>query len=332
MLRERDKLKNLVDKYVRNTCTKTELEELFLYISQSKDNKHLTEEFLAIWNGIHPEEQLSSIDGNQLYSEIESRISVPPVRQLPFSWIKAAAIILLTLSGGLLYFYFNHSVDTKKEVPASAERLVQSSHRLIKLPDGSTVLLNDNSKLDYTTFAENKREVNLTGEAYFDIVSDEQHPFIIHTGKLKTRVLGTAFNIRAYPDEMDVTVTVTKGRVEVESEHKKLGIITPNQQISFNKENNTTVQQNVLADSILAWKQNDLVFDNTNFEEAAVIISDRFNVTVTFSNESLKKCRFTASFLNEYNIHQVLTVLCDVNKATYEKINDTIIIKGEGCN
>ena len=155
---------------------------------------------------------------------------------------------------------------------------------------------------------------------------------MIYTGKLRTRVLGTAFNIRAYPEENDVTVTVTKGKVEVESEHKKLGIITPNQQISFNKRNSSTVQQKVLADSILTWKQNDLVFDNTNFEEAAVIISNRFHVTVTFSNERLKNCRFTASFLNEYNIHQVLTVLCDVNKATYEKKNDTIIIKGEGCN
>ena len=91
------------------------------------------------------------------------------------------------------------------------------------------------------------------------------------------------------------------------------------------------MQQQVYADSILVWKQNDLVFDNTDFEEAAVIISSRFNVTVNFENESLKKCRFTASFLNENNIDQVLTVLCDVNNASYEKKNDTIIIKGEGC-
>jgi len=332
MFRERDRLKTLISKYVRNSCTKEELEELFSYISQSRDNKVLSEEFLVVWNSIRPEEQLSSIDENQIFRDIETKISVPSIRQHQFIWAKAAAVILLALSAGIIFFYLNRPVQNKEVMRVSTNQLARSSHSLVKLPDGSSVLLNDNSTLDYSAFTENKREVILTGEAYFDIARDEKHPFVIHTGKLKTRVLGTAFNIRAYPEEDDVTVTVTKGKVEVELENKTLGIITPNQQISFNKQNRGTVQQQVLADSILLWKQKDLVFDNTDFEEAAVIISNRFNVTVTFSNERLKNCRFTASFLNENNIHQVLTVLCDVNKAAYEMKNDTIIIKGEGCN
>jgi transmembrane sensor len=332
MLRERDRLKHLIGKYVRNSCTIKELEELFSYISQSTDNKILSEEFLVTWNSIRPEEQMSSIDENQLFRDIERKISVPSIRQARFLWAKAAAVILLVLSAGVIYFYLNQPVANKNSTSAYVNPLVRSNHSLVKLPDGSSVLLNDNSTLDYASFSENKREVMLTGEAYFDIARDEKHPFVIHTGKLKTRVLGTAFNIRAYPQENDVTVTVTKGKVEVGTENKMLAIITPNQQISFNKQNSATVQQEVLADSILTWKQNDLVFDNTNFEEAAVIISNRFNVTVTFSNERLKTCRFTASFLNENNIDQVLTVLCDVNKAAYEKKNGTIIIKGEGCN
>lgn len=332
MLRERDRVKELIRKYVHNSCTKQELEELFSYISQSGDNKVLTEEFLLIWNSIRPEEQLSSIDENQLFRDIEKKISVPSIRQPQFFWAKAAAILLLVLGAGVMYFALNGPAETKDELATSANRSAPSSHSLVKLPDGSTVLLNDNSRLDYATFSENKREVMLTGEAYFDIARDRKHPFVIQTGKLKTRVLGTAFNIRAYPEENDVTVTVARGKVQVEMENKKLGIITPNQQISFNKRNGSTLQQKVLADSILVWKQNDLVFDNTDFEEAAVIISNRFNVTVTFSNERLKNCRFTASFLNENNIDQVLTVLCDVNNASYEKKNNLIIIKGEGCN
>ena len=334
MLIEQDRLKNLISKYVRNSCTKEELEELFSHISQSGDNKVLNEEFLVIWNSIRPEEQLFSIDENQLFKDIETKISVSPIRQSRFIWTRAAAILLLALSAGLFYFYLNGSGAVEKNniaTPVSVNQLTRSSHSLVKLPDGSSVLLNNNSKLDYTGFTKNNREVLLSGEAYFDIAKDKKHPFVIHTGKLQTTVLGTSFNIRAYPEENDVTVTVTRGKVEVEMENKKLGIITPNQQISFNKQNGSTVQQQVLADSILVWKQNDLVFDNIDFEEAAVIISNRFNVTVTFSNEQLKNCRFTASFLNENNIDQVLTVLCDVNNAAYEKKNETIIIKGEGC-
>jgi transmembrane sensor len=334
MIRERDKLRSLISKYVLDSCSKDELEELFSYISQTKDNKVLSDEFLATWNSIRPEEQLSSIDDDQLYGEIERRISVSPIRQSRFMWARAAAVLLVVLSAGMIYFYLygSGSVEKKGAPVASANRPTPSSHSLIKLPDGSSVLLNDNSTLDYATFTANTREVVLKGEAYFDIAKDAKHPFVIHTGKLNTRVLGTAFNIRAYPEENDVTVTVTKGKVEVKMENKTLGIIIPNQQISFNKQNGSTVQQQVHTDSILVWKQNDLVFDNTNFEEAAEIISNRFNVTVTFENELLKNCRFTASFLNENNIDQVLTVLCDVNNATYEKKNDLIIIKGEGCN
>jgi len=334
MLIEQDRLKYLFSKYVRNSCTKEELEELFSYISQSEDNKVLSEEFLVIWNSIRPEEQLLSIDENQLFKDIERKISVSPIKHSRFIWTRAAAILLLVLSAGLFYFYLKGSGSVDKNeitTPVSVNQLTHSSHSLVKLPDGSSVLLNNNSKLDYTKFTKTNREVLLSGEAYFDIAKDKKHPFVIHTGKLQTTVLGTAFNIRAYPEENDVTVTVTRGKVEVEMENKKLGIITPNQQISFNKQNGSTIQQQVLADSILVWKQNDLVFDNTDFEEAAVIISNRFNVAVTFANERLKNCRFTASFLNENNIDQVLTVLCDVNNAAYEKKNETIIIKGEGC-
>jgi transmembrane sensor len=334
MQTEQSRLQYLITQYADNLCTREEMTELFSLLADSKRDEKFNREFLAIWNSIHPEDHVYSIDQNRLFSDIERKISVTPIRQPKFMWARAAAILIVALSAGLVYFYLygTRSLQTKKVDVASASQLSPSSHRLVKLPDGSSVLLNNNSTLDYTSFTEKNREVTMSGEAYFDIARDEKHPFVIHTGNLKTRVLGTAFNIRAYPEENDVTVTVTKGKVEVGMENKTLGIITPNQQISFNKRNGSTVQQQVHADSILVWKHNDLVFDNTNFAEAAVIISNRFHVTVTFSNEDLKKCRFTASFLNEDNIHQVLTVLCDVNNATYEMKNDLVIIKGEGCN
>ena len=333
MQTEQSRLQFLITQYADNLCTKEEMSELFSLLGDPARDAKLKQEFLKMWNDIHPDEQINSVDENKLFSDIEDKISTPSISRPRFVWAKAAAVLLLLLGAGVIYFYLYSPIEKKKQPLASANKPAPSSHSLIKLPDGSSVLLNNNSKLDYATFTGNNREVILTGEAYFDIAKDKLHPFVIHTGKLRTTVLGTAFNIRAYPEESDVTVTVTRGKVEVEMEDKTLGIITPNQQISFNKRNGSTIQQQVFADSILVWKQNDLLFDNTNFEEAAVIISNRFNVTVNFENESLKKCRFTASFLNENNIDQVLTVLCDVNNASYEKKNDsTIIIKGQGCN
>ena len=333
MQTEQSRLQYLISQYVANLITKEELTELFSLISDSERNEKFNQEFLTVWNSIHPKEHLS-IDKNQLFNDIESKLPVAPVRQSRFMWVRAAAFLLMALSAGVVYYYLYGSakVEKKNEPQATINPLTRSDHSLVKLPDGSSVLLNSKSSLDYSKFTSTTREVILSGEAYFDIAKDKSHPFVIHTGKLQTTVLGTAFNIRAYPEENNVTVTVTKGKVEVGMENKTLGIITPNQQISFNKKNGSTVQQQVHADSILIWKQNDLVFDNTTFEEAAMIISNRFNVTVTFENERLKNCRFTASFLNEDNIHQVLTVLCDVNNAAYHLKNNSVIIKGEGCN
>jgi transmembrane sensor len=333
MQTEQSRLQYLIAQYAENLITKEELTELFSKIGDSERNEKFNQELLTIWNSYHPDE-LPSIDKNKLFNDIENKLPVAPVRQSRFMWARAAAILLVALSAGVIYYYLygTGTVEKKNEPQAAVNPLTRSDHSLVKLPDGSSVLLNSNSSLDYSNFTATTREVILSGEAYFDIARDKNHPFVIHTGKLQTTVLGTAFNIRAYPDENDVTVTVTKGKVEVGMENKTLGIITPNQQISFNKKHGSTVQQQVLADSILVWKQNDLVFDNTTFEEAAVIISNRFNVSVNFTNERLKNCRFTASFLNEDNIHQVLTVLCDVNNATYEMKNNLINIKGEGCN
>src|SRR5687768_14726033 len=141
MLRERDRLKNLISKYVRNACTIKELEELFSYISRSKDNKILSEEFLVTWNSIRPEEQMSSIDENQLFRDIERKISVPSIRQARFLWAKAAAVILLVLSAGVIYFYLNQPVAKKNSTAAYVNPLVRSNHSLVKLPDGSSVLL-----------------------------------------------------------------------------------------------------------------------------------------------------------------------------------------------
>jgi ferric-dicitrate binding protein FerR (iron transport regulator) len=145
-------------------------------------------------------------------------------------------------------------------------------------------------------------------------------------------VLGTAFNIRAYPDESDVTVTVTRGKVKVETEQQILGILYRNQQISYNKKSSAAIQHKVVADSVLTWKEKDLVFDNVTFAEAATVICERYGVDIVFVNEKMKKCRFHASFLNEKKVEQILTVLCELNKATYQIQNNVVTVSGEGCN
>src|SRR5688572_8298430 len=106
--------------------------------------------------------------------------------------------------------------------------------QFLRLPDGSTVLLNEGSKLEYPiTFSGDTREVFLQGEGYFDIQHNPSKPFVVKTANVTTTVLGTAFNVKAFPSEKHITVTVTRGKVKVSKDEKVLGVITHDQQITI---------------------------------------------------------------------------------------------------
>lgn len=251
-----------------------------------------------------------------------------------YTWIGYAAAFLIILAAG---FFLNKparqstapQLSQIKTTPAAAKK---DTHKWIKLPDGSSVQLNNDSHLDYPeSFAgNNTREVTLTGEAYFDVKHDQKHPFIIHTGKIRTTVLGTAFNISAYKASSGVVVTVTRGKVMVQDGKKTLAILIPNQQFAWNN-NSQAVKADVNAEKITAWKNTDIIMDDITLADAAQIITERYGMKVRFSNDKVKNCRFTAAFLNSNEIGQVLHVLSDITGASLTLKNNSITIDGPGC-
>lgn len=258
-------------------------------------------------------------------------ISARTVRSLA-----AAAALLIFVSITSIFFYYRKEKSTAPKIARTAINLPEKSinHSWIKLSDGSSVQLNNGSHLYYPKSFEGKaiREVALTGEAYFDIKHDALHPFIIHTGKIKTTVLGTAFNISAYQANNSVIVTVTRGKVLVQDEQKTLGVLTPNQQLVWNA---TLVKKNNISttntEKLIAWKNLDLIMDDITMEEAANLISKRYGVKIEFKNNKVRNCRFTAAFLNRNKIEQVLTVLETITGSTLTLENGTVTIDGTGC-
>jgi ferric-dicitrate binding protein FerR (iron transport regulator) len=154
-----------------------------------------------------------------------------------------------------------------------------SQRQLINLPDGSTVILNQNSKLEYPPdFSSNTRDVYLNGEAFFDIKHNPSKPFIVHTGSISTKVLGTAFNIHAYRSQKFVEVTVTRGKVEVKSNEKLLGVLQKNEQLIFNIASEVYAKKTVSTEPVIAWRKNELYFDDITFAEAALVLSNRYHI------------------------------------------------------
>lgn len=248
------------------------------------------------------------------------------------AWMTAAAVVLI---GVTVAFYYIRGNESPADNAVAKQETIEkyNGKQYLHLPDGSTVVLNEGSELSYdnATFGKENREVILTGEAYFDVTHDPSKIFVVRTGKVRTRVLGTAFNVKAYPGQQEVTVTVTRGKVEVGDEGRVYGQITPDQQIAVNISSDEYVKKEINAETVVNWKSSYVILDNVTMEEAAKAIGEKYHVSIILSSEALKKCRITSTFMNDERLALVLEAVSGVVNATYEINGDTITINGEGC-
>lgn len=342
----KERLTHLFQKYVYKTCTQAEYAELMSLINDKNKATELDQLMNDEWekhrNG--PELDKKSVD--QLFDRILSAGEYIQEHNQTIklntgrSWIIwAAASLLLGIFAFWFYSSNSESSNKAKQAQAIASRTnpviklaTINEHKKIKLPDGSIVILNNGSKLEFPkNFSGNTREIILEGEGYFDIKHNAEKPFIVHTGKISTTVLGTAFNIKAYDKENNVVVTVTRGKVMVKNENKTLGIIVPDQQIVFNKTEMESSLSPVVASKIVEWQEKDLYFDDVTMDEAASQLAKRFNIKIKFASEESRSCRFTATFLKGESLEEILEVITSFNHITYQKKAGEIIISGNGC-
>jgi len=328
----------LLDRYLAGIATATERDELMMMIHEGTYDETVNRsvETMLRQSSVGYDHNMDSESARKILNEIvrPDREQSGTVPLMPWRWYAAAAVLLAVIAAGIWrYTQWQVPVKTIVSVEEKAERAVFTGKQFVRLPDGSTALLNEGSRLAYVpAFGERDREVVLEGEAYFDVKHDGGKPFRVVTGKITTTVLGTSFNVSAYPENKEVKVTVTRGKVQVNKEEDMLGIITPDQQIAVNTETYDFVQRNVKAETATAWQSQYLILDDVSLEDATKVIGRKYNVEITLSNENLKACRISATFLKGESLEQVLTVVSGVVQATYtidEHGNATI--DGKGC-
>lgn len=337
---DNSRLASLFQRYVEGIGTDEERQQLLQLIGESAHDKQLKALMDKLWDSLPDHQKLPPAKAEMILDNILASKGVAPRQKrigLWNHWYRAAAAVsMILLSSATLYYFVSKDRAEQRDRVLAQQETGQrdDDHRFIRLSDGSTVILNKGSKLQYPTSFEGhaNREVYLSGEAFFDIKYQSSQPFIVHTGRIKTTVLGTAFNIKAYPEEKHITVTVTRGKVKVSDDKNDFGTITSDQQISFDKEFLRAEQQQVDSRKAVAWSENDIFFDDITLADAATELEKRFGVTIRFTNDKLKTCRFTASFVKGEDLDQILHVLCEFNRAQYR--NDgagNIEIDGTGC-
>jgi ferric-dicitrate binding protein FerR (iron transport regulator) len=267
-----------------------------------------------------------------------------------YLWIKIAAAIVLVLGGLSIYNTYYKNTATNNIVPEVYTFATKNGERKkIMLPDGTSVLLNAMSVLTLAkNFNDKYREVTLTGEAFFDVKHNKEKPFKVHTNDFNINVLGTAFNVKAYPDEISSEATLIRGLITMEAVNGNGGTITlkPSQKVTFYK-NVIPQQQNNLVkpmapqpeitinhytkikDSTIvetAWTQNRIEIYDQDFSEIKNVLEKWYNVEISFTDPALEKYRFTATITNE-SIEEVLHALkATENNFKYEIKGKQVII------
>lgn len=223
-----------------------------------------------------------------------------------------AAVLVFALIG---YFMLDRKQTTQNWAELTESIVTHNGQRTsIELSDGTKVSLNANSKLMFPRdFKGSVRRVELAGEAYFEVAPDKEFPFIVHTSALNIRVLGTAFNIEAFPGNTEVSTTLVHGKVVLERELNKqtvpLAEMNPLDRVVFNVDNQKIrIQKQIKPEQYIGWKDGKLVFLNASVEELAKKLELWFNVSVQIQGEDLKNAHFTGTFTNE-TIEQVLNLL-----------------------
>lgn len=194
----------------------------------------------------------------------------------------------------------------------------RAEYKFLLLPDSTQVWLNTNSSLEFPDeFSEKKREVFLTGEAYFDVRHAEEIPFIIHTGKISTTVLGTAFNIKAYPYQHEVRVSVSKGKVRVSRDDQVVAILQKGQQIKVSNADTMARQKNIDTATIAFWQKGTLVYDDEPIGDIVQDLEQVYNVSINVCDDSLLNTRITTSFNRNIGVDQALKI---IGKLTDQKV------------
>ena len=367
----RDRIWTLMSRKLSGEATQAELLELDNLISMHPDTdipvQYISEfwsipaesdnEFLEATYHLHSKRlKQKGFDleiNKQETGSLNLDFSIENKRKKRLLWACAAAVFTAVIAF-LALSYHTTPASIQDKIAQSEVSTKNGSRTKIQLPDGTSVWLNSSSKLVYDNqhFGTSIRDVSLVGEAYFDVVKNPAKPFIIHTAKMDIRVLGTAFDVKCYPDEKTTETSLIRGSIEVTLKDRQEKIMMkPNEKLILSNEDLKPLKINTVpvkqaapfkANPIIelghltlfpkdssivetAWVENKLLFSDESLGEIAKKMERWYGVSIQITSERLKKELITGAFEKE-TIYQALNALQLTIPFTYKANKDIIII------
>jgi transmembrane sensor len=303
---------------------------------------------------VKPVYGLTDQETDQIINKVHQRTQIiqtadetPVAKKWEFrSILKYAAVIAIVFSAGLFYNSLIEENETVKPVQLTKanpyKEIVNSSAgpQLIKLPDHSSVILKPGAHLRYQKdFQNNKREVYLTGIAFFEVSKDAKRPFFVYSDEMKVMVLGTSFCVKANKTDDVFKVVVSTGKVSVSAEssgNKKKGeqnvLLTPNQQAVLYRKDMLLKKSSLHKPSLLSKESTKIHFNfiGAPFSEVVSTIKKAYDVDIIYNENQMRNCSLTASLIDQ-PLDERLRLICKAVEADYRIIGGRIIIEGKGC-
>ncbi|WP_158557092.1 FecR family protein [Mucilaginibacter conchicola] len=317
------KEKELIRKLINGTASKAELEEV-QEIMNTPQGRQGFDEVMDETGGEFKADPQAETDGSvddklKLFKQRNNIEPVVPVIRISL-WRSIAryAAILVLIAGAGFYFIGNRNNKAQQQMASSATsvklidyKTARGQRATLSLSDGSTITLGPDSKLSYPeSFAGNRRDVYLQGEAFFEVAKDPQKPFTVHSYELETRVVGTSFKIDAFKnDPLEVSVVTGKVRVSslVNGQKKQLATMLPGDHISWFKGQPTTDKRDILE--TLAWANNKLIFNNQELSRILAALERAYNVTIDSKKLSGANEKISVTLNGRWPLNRTMNVL-----------------------
>ncbi len=331
----------LIAKYLSGEVSPDEKKELMSWVEQSDANRVFFEETIQLWSISDNYSDAFEADITEAWTVLEQKLdaqkrsltsgeSSKQTQIMPL-WQKVVSIAAVGLAALVAaYWLFQQPFSPESDLQILQTGLGEQQEVL--LPDSSRVFLNENTVLSYSTaFAE--RQVQLAGEAFFEVKRLKERPFEVISPSTKTVVLGTSFNVRAYPEEEQIEVTVETGKVllaeQTEAEESKV-LLNAGTSGIYHKTSKELVKTETKLDNAIAWKTKKLNFVEASMREVIADLERYFDIDIQTPNESLLNCPYTGDFPNP-ELENVLTAIGFAIDAELQQKDSMYILQGQGC-
>jgi transmembrane sensor len=336
----------LLAKYLSGEASAEEAIEVEEWLVASGDNKKYFDDFVSLYNAANDNVVIKPVNAQLALEKVRISITGSDKQSQPvistatsarirmLNIIRVAAALAAILFGGALLFYFLRKQKTEALPPELAVvKTIRSDDALLKsvLPDSSLIVLTANSQLEYnSSFGKQQREINFSGEAFFNVQHNPDNPFVIRMGAVSVQVLGTSFNINARAPGGDVEVAVRAGKVRFYDTDGNGLILEKGNTGIYNTTTRQFSKKENIRSNVFAYATGELVFKNTTLKEVIDDLEKTYAVKFKFENTMLEKCTLTFTF-NNASLEEVINLIAETLNLQFQKTDTVILIKGNGC-